>query len=155
MRDYLRSFANTESARQFLMMAVIGVVNTIVDFGLVNVFRFGLDWDVFLSVSLAFVLATVLSYFLNRRFTFGMATSGASASEGAGFVAINLVALAITNGVVWVADVWVGPLDALELNLAKFVATLIVLLPKFAALRDVVFRRSLAAHREAEASDQS
>ena len=144
MRNYLRSFMNGESARQFLVMSLIGVVNTVVDFSLVNLFTFGLGWDVFLSVSLAFLLATMLSYFLNRRFTFGMAASGANATEGMGFVVVNLVALGVTNVVVWVADLWVGPLDPLELNVAKVVATLIILAPKFAALRDVVFKRALA-----------
>ena len=151
MRNYIRSFMNGESARQFLTMSVIGLANTVVDFTLVNVFRFGFGWELFLSVSSAFLLATLLSYVLNRRFTFGMAASGANASEGIGFVVVNLVALGITNVVVWVADQWVGPLDALELNVAKVVATLIILLPKFAALRDVVFKKALAEQAEDQA----
>lgn len=147
MRNYLRTFANGEAARQFLVMSLVGVVNTVIDFGLVNLFRFGFGWEQYLSVSLAFILASVVSYVLNRRFTFGMAASGVNASEGAGFIALNVVALLVTNAVVWVADAWVGPLDALELNVAKLVATAIILVPKFAALRDIVFRKALAAHK--------
>jgi putative flippase GtrA len=156
VRNYLRSFANTESARQFLVMSLIGVVNTVVDFGLVNLFTFGLAWNVYVAVTTAFLLATLLSYVLNRRLTFGMAASGANAGEGAVFVGVNVVALGVTNAVVWVADQWVGPLDPLELNLAKIVATGLILLPKFAAFRDIVFKRALAEHRsevpEAEAA---
>ncbi|MEX1280195.1 MAG: GtrA family protein [Acidimicrobiia bacterium] len=147
MRNYLRSFANGESARQFLVMSLIGVVNTVVDFGLVNLFTFGLSWNVYVAVTTAFLLATLLSYVLNRRLTFGMAASGVNAGEGAAFVGVNVVALGVTNAVVWVADQWVGPLDALELNLAKLVATALILLPKFAAFRDIVFKRALAEQR--------
>lgn len=155
MRNYLRSFANGESARQFLVMALIGVVNTVVDFGLVNLFTFGLAWNVYVAVTTAFLLASLLSYLLNRRLTFGMAASGANTTEGAVFIGVNVVALGVTNGVVWIADQWVGPLDPLELNLAKIVATGLILLPKFAAFRDIVFRRALAEHRDQRAAESA
>ena len=77
-----------------------------------------------------------------------MRATAARADEGVGFLVLNLVALAATAGIVWAADAWFGPLTPLGENLAKVVAALVILLPKFAALRDVVFRRALAEHRE-------
>jgi putative flippase GtrA len=142
MKSYLRSFMNGESARQFATMSVIGVVNTFVDFGLVNVL-FPLGVNVYLSVTIAFVVASIVSYLLNRRYTFGLGAGGANASEGTGFLIVNVVALGVTQAVVWVAAAWFGPLDQLTLNLAKLASTVIILVPKFAGYRDLVFRRAL------------
>ena len=142
MRRYVRSFMNGESARQFVIMSVIGVVNTIVDFGLVNVL-FPLGVGPYTSVTVGFVVASVVSYLLNRRYTFGLAMGGASAGEGTGFLIVNVVALIITQFVVWLATVWYGPLDQGMLNVAKLVATVVILVPKFAGYRDLVFRRAL------------
>lgn len=144
MRDYLRSFANGDTARQVLVMGGIGVLNTIIDFGLFNLFR-GLGWSLYVALSVAFVLATGVSFLLNRRITFGMSMSGARAGEGVGFLVLNVVALGATAAIVWAADSLFGPLTPLGENLAKLVAAFVILLPKFAALRDVVFRKALGA----------
>lgn len=146
MRNYLKTFANRESARQVLVMGGIGVVNTVVDFGLFNLFRW-LGWSLYVALTVAFVLATAVSFLLNRRITFGMRATGARAGEGVGFLVLNVVALAVTAGIVWAADSLFGPLTPLGENLAKVAAALVILFPKFAALRDVVFRRALAEHR--------
>ncbi len=146
MRNYLKTFATRESARQVMVMGVIGVVNTIVDFALFNVFRW-LGWQLYVALTVAFVLATGVSFILNRRITFGMRATGARAGEGVGFLVLNVVALAATAGIVWAAESLFGPLTPLGENLAKLVAAFVILLPKFAALRDVVFRKALAEHR--------
>lgn len=150
MRNYLKTFANRTAARQVLVMGGIGVVNTIIDFGLFNLFR-ALGWGLYVALTVAFVLATAVSFVLNRRITFGMAASGARPEEGIGFLVLNVVALAATAGIVWAAESLFGPLTPLGENLAKIVAALVILLPKFAALRDVVFRRALRSAEGAEA----
>lgn len=142
MRRYLGSFLNGESARQFVMMVVIGVVNTVVDFGLVNVL-YRLGWNAYVSVTVAFVIATAVSYLLNRRFTFGLSARGMSAREGITFMFVNLAALLVTYAAVWAAERWFGPLDQTRLNIAKLVATAVILIPKFAGYRDLVFKRAL------------
>ncbi len=149
MRNYLKTFANRTAARQVAVMGGIGVVNTIIDFGLFNLFR-RLGWELYLALSVAFVLATGVSFLLNRRITFGMRASGARADEGIGFLVLNVVALAATAGIVWAAETLFGPRTPLGENLAKVVAALVILLPKFAALRDVVFRRALRSADGAE-----
>ncbi len=149
MRNYLKTFANRESARQVFLRGGIGVVNTVIDFGLFNLFRW-LGWELYVALAVAFVLATGVSFLLNRRITFGMRASSARAHEGVGFLVLNVVALAATAGIVWVADSLFGPLTPLGENLAKVVAALVILLPKFAALRDVVFRRALRTEGAAE-----
>lgn len=144
MTGYLRSFFTRHALGQLGKLAVIGLVNTAVDFALFNVFRFQLDWSLAVAVSVAFVLATLVSYVLNRRWTFQLKDGWFKAGETGMFLIVNAIALAVTNGIVLGADAWFGPLGPIGANAAKVVAAVIILLPKFAGYRDVVFRRAVA-----------
>ena len=65
------------------------------------------------------------------------------------FIGINIAAWAVTQGIVGGADwVW-GPLTRLEQNLFYLLASGLIIVPKFAGYRDIVFRRAIDA-REAE-----
>lgn len=143
LSSYLQSFLTRQSLGQFLRLGVIGGVNTFVDFALLNLLFFGLGWSSFWSVTWALAFATALSYAMNRRWTFGLGSFMGSAWESGAFFIVSLAAWASNVGVVTLAERWWGPLGALEINFAKVVATGIILLPKFATYRDVVFRRSL------------
>lgn len=138
MIAYVRSFLTKESGRQFATMIGIGAVNTVVDFSLVKVFLDSLHWGTYFSVSSAFLIATVLAYLLNKRFTFGQSGVG-TATESGSFLLINLGALALTNAFVFGATQLLGDLDSRQVLLTKVVATGVILFPKFAGYRDVVF----------------
>jgi hypothetical protein len=86
-----------------------------------------------------------VSYLLNRRWSFQLTDGKVSFRETAQFYAINLVAWAVTLGVVELADVVFGPLSLFGENLAKLAAVVVILIPKFVGYRDVVFRRALRA----------
>ncbi len=118
------------------------MVNTVVYFGLINLFR-TLDIELLSRTTLAFALATLVSYFLNRKWTFKIQEGWASFRETAKFFLINAAAWGVTAIVVLFADSNWGPLTRLEENLANVVATGFILLPKFASYRDVVFRSAL------------
>lgn len=143
LSNYLQSFLTRQSLGQFLRLGLIGGFNAFVDFALLNLLFFGLGWSSFWSVTWALAFATSLSYAMNRRWTFGLGSFMGSAWESATFFIVSLAAWALNVGVVSLAERSWGPLGALEINFAKVVATGIILLPKFATYRDVVFRRSL------------
>jgi putative flippase GtrA len=143
MKDYLRSFATGEAVRQFLKVGVIGVLNTVTFFVIFNILRSTTDMNRPLAVSIAFAVATLLSYVLNRRWTFKLKDGNVVLRETVIFYAVNLLAWAVTVAVVESADAVFGPLDRLGENIALIVAAGLILLPKFASYRDVVFRRAL------------
>jgi putative flippase GtrA len=138
VKDYVRSLFSAEARSQIVKVGAIGVVNTIVDFSLANIAKFAGDWSDFWSVT----------YTLNRRWTFAIKHGRGLVRETVVFYFINVVAWAVTVGIVAAADAWVGPLDALTFNLAKISAVVVVLLPKFASYRDLVFRRSIDHERD-------
>lgn len=56
--------------RQFIKFAMVGVVNTTIDFGVYALALLWLDWHYLIANALAFVAAATNSYILNRRWTF-------------------------------------------------------------------------------------
>ncbi len=142
LTSYLKSFKNRETLGQVIRVGFIGSFNTIVYFVVLNLFLdpFGRFW----AVTAAFTLATGLSYVLNRRWSFRIADgSVGSARESARFFVVNLVAWGLTVVVMEIADRFWGPLTRIEVNVAALFAAGLIVLPKFAAYRDVVFKKSL------------
>jgi len=139
---YLRSFVNRRTLGQIVRVGLIGGFNTLVYYLIFNLLLLPLDW--FWSVTVAFALATGLSYVLNRRWSFQIADgSVGNARETTKFFLVNLAAWGVTVVVLMAADLMFGPLSRTQANLASILATGLIILPKFAAYRDVVFRRSL------------
>ena len=116
--------------------------------------RLGVDFAVFNAlpssvplfwrVTIAFAVATEVSYLLNRRWTFEIKGGSGVWRETTMFFLVNGVAWAATVGIVLGAEALFGDLSRLEENLAKLAAGVVILLPKLASYRDLVFRRSLA-----------
>lgn len=143
MKRYLKSFANRESAVQAVKVALVGVLNTVVSFTLFNIFLvIGFGW--FISVTASFALTTFMSYLINRRWTFELTDGRVSASETASFFGVNIAAYAATVGIMWVAETLFGPLGTIGYNLAMLVAAGLLILPKLAGYRDIVFSKALA-----------
>ncbi len=151
MKNYLRSFLTSETAGQFAKTGIVGVANTVVSFSIFNLGRV-LGASVFWSVTFGWIVATLMSYVLNRRWSFRLTDGGENARETVRFAAINVVAWAATVGLMTLAERWFE-MNRLGENVALLVVSLIVLLPKFAGYRDIVFRKALDdAGRETKVS---
>lgn len=140
---------------QLVKVAIVGVVNTIVSVALFNILlgllggtktvAEGFNWEQFWAIAIAFLIATLVSYSLNRRWTFQLSEPGQVRRETAHFIWINIAAWAATQGIVGGADLFWGPLTRLEQNLFYIAASGLIILPKFAGYRDIVFRKALDA----------
>jgi len=139
--SYIRSFFNRQGMSQMTKLIIIGFVNTGVDFGVFNAIPRSVPR--FWRVTIAFALATEVSYLLNRHWTFRLRGGRDMWRETAVFFLVNALAWAATVGIVEGANAIFGDLSRLEENMAKLVAGIIILLPKLASYRDLVFRRSL------------
>ncbi|MDJ0923854.1 MAG: GtrA family protein [Acidimicrobiia bacterium] len=155
MKDYVKSLFTPTAIRQLVKVGLVGVVNTVVSFTLFNIFLSllggtkttdeGFNWEQFWSIALSFLIATFVSYMLNRRWTFELSEPGEIRRETTRFVGINIVAWAMTQMIVGGADwVW-GPLTRTEQNFFYLLASGLIILPKFAGYRDIVFRRAIDA----------
>ena len=150
LSSYVESFLNRESFGQFVKVGVVGVVNTVVSFALFNLFLIGFDWSSVASVSVAFAITTFLSYLLNRSWTFELRDGKLSGRETFQFYAVNGAAWAVTAGIMWLAESLFGPLSSVAANGVYLLASVMILLPKFASYRDIVFGRALAGDEAPE-----
>lgn len=148
----IRSLLGGESARQVARLAVIGVLNTVNFFLLMNLLRL-VGVGLIPAVTIAFALATLVSYVLNRRWTFGLDQSAGGATETAKFYLVNIGAWAVTVAVISAADWLFGPLSRIGENVASLAAAVLTLLPKFVSYRDLVFGKALAASRRARTEE--
>lgn len=150
MRRYLKSFMNLDSLRQFVRLGLVGGLNTIVDFVILNLLLLAFPderWESSVALTISYVSATAFSYVLNRRWTFQLDGAWGSRRETGAFYLVNTVALGVTLAIVEGAQLLWGPLTVLEINIAKVAAIVVILFPKFASYRDLVFRRSLEKER--------
>ena len=143
MRNYLSSFMTRTALVQFVKVGIVGVGNTVVSFALFNLFLWLGMWSVG-AVSLAFLLTTFMSYLLNRIWTFELKDGKVSGKETVHFYLVNVAAWAATAGTMWLAETFLGPLSALAANGVYLAVSVVILVPKFASYRDIVFGDALA-----------
>lgn len=144
MKSYLKTFANRESLFQAMKVAIVGVFNTIVSFALFNLFLVIFAWAWFPAITVSFTLTTFMSYLINRRWTFDLRNGGISGRESMSFFGVNLLAYLGSVGIMWAAEAAFGPLSVVGSNVALLVAAGLLILPKLAGYRDIVFGRALA-----------
>lgn len=142
MRRYLASFMTKEAFRQFVKVGFVGVANTIVSFALFNLFLWMGWWSV-AAVSVAFAITTFMSYLLNRVWAFEIKDGKVSSSETVRFYLINVAAWAGTAGTMWLAEALIGPLSTIAANVVYLITSIVILVPKFASYRDIVFGKAI------------
>ncbi len=80
---------------QFIRFCIVGTINTIVNFSVFQLLLILKAHYLFSSVT-GFVSGVIVSYFLNRRWTFGLTTKS-SIVEGTKFFIVNGIALAFNS----------------------------------------------------------
>lgn len=142
MKRYLASFMTKEAFRQFVKVGFVGVANTIVSFALFNLLLWMGWWSV-AAVSVAFAITTFMSYLLNRVWAFEIKDGKVSSSETVRFYLINVAAWAGTAGTMWLAEALIGPLSTVAANVVYLITSVVILVPKFASYRDIVFGKAI------------
>ena len=66
----MKKFISAFFDKQFLKFCLVGAANTIVGTAVMYVLRFGLDCGYWFSTAMNYVVGSILSYFLNKYFTF-------------------------------------------------------------------------------------
>lgn len=142
MKNYLRSLATRDAGARMVRLGLIGVLNTIAYFVVFNVLR-AMDVSLFWSITIAYAAATFGSYVLNRRWTFELVHNSGGLGETVRFFGVNTVAWGLTVAIVTGADRWFGPLGTIGENVVSLLAASVIIVPKFASYRDLVFHKAL------------
>lgn len=130
---------------QFSKFAEVGVLNTAIDFGILNlmiaVTGITSGPGIIPLNALALSCAVVNSYFWNRRWVFGSAKQG----NFVVFFIVTIIGIAINSGIVFLVTTFVPKIWAIDntlwANFAKVMATGISLFWNFAGYRLLVFKK--------------
>ena len=131
---------------QFAKFALTGFMNTVLDAGILNFLSYLTSiysgvWIVGPN-SISFIIAVTNSYFWNKHWTFAR-EDGAKAVEFLEFISVGFIGLLLSNGIVYAVTTY-APTDGLSsvivLNIAKVLATAVVMFWNFAGFKFFVFK---------------
>lgn len=135
---------------QFSKFVLVGVVNTGIDFIILNLLIriTGITTGIGIVVlnSISFTAAVVNSYFMNKYWTFGIKGETTKTVEASKFLLVSLIGLGINNGIVYGITDFISPLfsqigPVFWVNIAKIVATGVALIWNFIGYKVFVFKK--------------
>lgn len=134
---------------QLVRFVVVGVINTGIDFLILNLEMFltGITSGPGMLVqnTISFGFATINSYYLNKRWTFGDKENKKEGVKFAQFLTVSLIGVIINGGIVYIITTFVSPIlginDQLWANVAKLAATAISLIWNFLGYKFIVFKK--------------
>lgn len=141
--EAINSLIQVKEIRRFARFAAIGVVGTLVDFGLLVFFKELLGFPVWIANTLSYSAGIANNFILNRLWTFSDAREKAPLLQFAQFAAISLVGLLLNTLIVTLLAGTLETLPGLEqvgYIAAKVIATGLVLFWNFFANRYWTFR---------------
>lgn len=131
----MKIFDWLKTGKQFTKFAVVGVGNTIIDIGLLNVLLY-FHWPVLLANTVAFVFAATNSFFLNKYWTFGD-KEGKWQTQLPFYIFVATVGLGISDSLVYVLSLifhW-------NVNFVKILSIGIIFLWNFLAPKFLIFKK--------------
>jgi putative flippase GtrA len=133
---------------QIAKFGLVGVLNTLVDFGVLNLLIYltgvsvGLSFSIFKSIS--FVVAVVNSYFWNKLWTFQGSSSSGVSREFAQFFVVSVIAFALNVGLASLLVNVIGPQGGLSeklwANAAALAGTIVSFTWNFLGYKFIVFK---------------
>ena len=138
-----------KTVEQFAKFVVVGVLNTGVDFLILNLEMLftGINQGpgMFAQNAVSFSVATVNSYFLNKKWSFQDKTTKEQGHQFSQFLIVSIVGLIINSSTVYLITSCIDPLfgisPTLWANLAKAAATGISLIWNFIGYKFFVFKK--------------
>lgn len=136
-------------AAQFLKFAVIGAINTGIDFAILNLLSYATgikEGNGLIPLNLiSFALAVANSYFLNKRWAFKDSTHGEAAKKFSIFLVVSIIGAVINTLILRYVSSEITPMFGLNptlwLNFAKVLATGISLVWNFIGYKLFVFNK--------------
>ena len=122
-------------SRQFIRFAIVGVGNTLVDIGLLNLLIYW-HWPVLWANTVAFIFAATNSFFLNKYWTFED-TVGKWQLQLPFYVAVAAVGLGISDAFVYIGSIiwhW-------DVNVVKIFSIGAIFLWNFLAPKFLIFKK--------------
>mgnify|MGYP003369646259 CR=1 FL=1 len=112
---------------QLAKFGVVGVLATVIDFGVMNLLHYGLGLSILVSNTCGFIISLVFNYLASMRYVFTHKQDMSRRREFAIFIVLSIIGLLLNDGIVVALASGCG----LEANLAKIAATALVMVYNF------------------------
>jgi putative flippase GtrA len=134
-------------AGQVVRFGMVGVLNTLVDFGAFNLLVFVFGVPVLVAYPFSVTAGIINSFLWNKHWTFSAGRSAAWRREAVVFLGVSVSGMLINWAGFTVLHLLIGSSTALAINLEKLVASVISMVWNFVGYRFLAFR----AHRKERA----
>lgn len=122
---------------QFCRYALVGVVSTLVDWGILSLLSDVVRIHYLIAAPIAYLAGIIVNYYCSRLFVFSGATSRFDTKrELLGYILIGAVGLALTELILYI----LVNLADLRVLMAKAISTVLVLLWNFFARKYLLYR---------------
>ena len=112
---------------QLAKFGVVGVIATVIDFGVMNLLHYGLPLDILIANTAGFIISLVFNYAASMKFVFEHRDGMSRTREFTIFLILSVIGLLLNDGIVLILNKGV----ALEANIAKIAATALVMIYNF------------------------
>lgn len=112
---------------QIAKFGIVGVIATVMDFGVMNLLHYGLHLDILFANTAGFVVSLMFNYAASMKFVFEHRDDMSKRREFAIFVMLSVIGLLLNDGIVLSLNKGIG----LEANMAKIAATALVMVYNF------------------------
>lgn len=112
---------------QLAKFGVVGVVATVIDFGVMNLLHYALHLDILIANTAGFTISLIFNYVASMKFVFEHRDDMSRKREFAIFVVLSIIGLLLNDGIVLALNKGLS----LEANIAKVAATALVMIYNF------------------------
>ncbi len=135
--------------KQFAKFIIVGGINTAIDFLVLNteMWLTGIHdgFSMIILNSISFSIATINSYFMNKRWTFEDKKKQSESVKFSQFLIVSVIGMIINSGVVYILTTEIQPIAGINPQLwangAKLVATGVSLVWNFVGYKLWVFKK--------------
>lgn len=112
---------------QLAKFGVVGIVATIIDFGIMNLLHYGARLDILFANTAGFVVSLIFNYVASMKFVFEHKDGMSRRREFIIFVVLSVIGLILNDGIVLALNKELS----IEANVAKIAATALVMIYNF------------------------
>lgn len=94
----MRRIVDSVHVRQFIKFSIVGVGNTLIDFGFYIIATRLFEWHYLAANTFSWLCAVCFSFTMNKFWTFRAGGSGAAVRQYAKFVVVSVISLLISIG---------------------------------------------------------
>lgn len=140
-----RALRRDKVAGQVVRFGIVGVLNTAVDFALLNLLYHVVGLPLLVANTLSVAAGIVNSFFWNKHWTFSAGGWHRWWRQALVFVTVSLIGLVLNDTGIYLLHSWMGGTSVLAVNAQKVGASVVSMVWNFLGYRFLAFRSTRTA----------